>query len=151
MTVITETRYGGVYEGGSWAAFAVSEPASVPSEAFGGDEVAARWWDAPTVPVGLGDSPGEALGRLRFLVARDRKQDEGGYFQVGQTVQVARCAPSDWYSGDVGTVRSVEFRRSKPYVGGLRGQCIYAVDFEDSSDVRVPESYLRTPPTDSMD
>jgi hypothetical protein len=33
----------------------------------------------------------------------------------------------------------------------LRGQCIYAVDFEDSNDVRVPESYLRTPPSDSMD
>lgn len=143
MIVITETRYGGVYEGGPWAAFSVSDLAAVPGDAFSGDPFASGWWDAPSVPVGVGDSPDEALERLRFLLARDQEQDTTGYFNPGDQVEVARCSPSDWYGHGVGVVRCVEFRSSLQHEGGLRGQAVYTVDFDTAVGVRVPEPYLR--------
>ena len=143
VIVITETRYGGVYEGGPWAAFSVSDFNAIPDEAFSGDPFASAWWGSPTVPVGVGDSPDQALDRLRFLVARDQQEEETGCFAPGERVQVASCTPSDWYGEGVGVVRSVEFQPSRPYAGGLRGQCIYSVDFDGATGIRVPEPYLR--------
>jgi hypothetical protein len=143
VAVIIETRYGGVYEGGPWAAFGVDDPKQVPDEALGGDPVAAGWWGSPTVPVGVGDSPDEALDRLRFLTDRDRRSEETGFFEVGAEVRVASSTPDCWYGEGIGVVRSYEFRAALPYVGGLRGQCVYTVDFADSEGVRVPEAYLR--------
>ena len=35
---IVQTRYGGIYEGGAWAAF-LSHPEEIPHDAFGGDSV----------------------------------------------------------------------------------------------------------------
>lgn len=144
VIVITETRYGGVYEGGPWAAFSVSDVDAIPEEAFSGDAFASGWWGSPTVPVGVGDSPDEALERLRFLVARDRQEEQTGYFAPGERVQVARCTPDEWYGKGIGIVRSVEFQRARPYSGGLRGQCIYTVDFDGATGIRVPEPYLRS-------
>lgn len=144
VIVILETRYGGVYEGGSWAAFSVSSHEAVPEDAFGGDPEACGWWGNPTVPVGVGDSPNEALARLEFLMARDRGGKEDSYFAVGDLVRTARCTPSDWYGDGVGIVRAVEFRPLRPYVGGLRGDCVYTVEFDDAAaGVQVPEAYLR--------
>jgi hypothetical protein len=40
---IVRTRYGGVYEGGEWAAF-FCEPQTVPEAAFGDDVECADWW-----------------------------------------------------------------------------------------------------------
>ena len=119
VVVITETRYGGVYEGGPWAAFSVSRLDSVPGEAFGGDTYALDWWDRPTIPVGAGDSPDEAFARLGLLVERDRASAESGLFSPGDLVLTARCTPDDWYPQTIGTVLSVEFRPCRPYVGGL--------------------------------
>ena len=143
VIVITETRYGGVCEGGSWAAFSVSDVDAIPEEAFSGDAFAPGWWGSPTVPVRVGDSPDQALERLPFLVARDQQEEQTGCFAPGERVQVAKCTPDEWYGKGVGVVRSVEFQPSRPYTGGLRGQCIYTVDFDDATGVRVPEPYLR--------
>jgi hypothetical protein len=147
MTVITETRYTGVYEGGPWAAFDVREPSFVPSDAFGGDPVAVDWWSAPTVLVGVGDSPDEALDYLRFLTARDATNNESGYFVPGERVHVASCTPDSWYARGEGVIRSVEFRPQRPYAGGPRGHCVYEVDFNDQDGLLVPERYLRRGPT----
>jgi hypothetical protein len=63
--VIIETRYGGTYEGGSWAAFPSS---SIPEDARGDDLECLDWWMAPTVAVGVGDTPDEALDSLERAV-----------------------------------------------------------------------------------
>ena len=144
VIVITETRYGGVYEGGPWAAFSVSGLDAVPDDAFSsGDPFASGWWDAPSVPVGVGDSPDQALERLRFLLARDQGQETTGYLNPDDQVEVASCAPDEWYGVGVGVVRGVEFRPSLQYDGGLRGKAIFTVDFDTAVGVRVPERYLR--------
>ena len=144
MAVIVETRYGGVYEGGLWAAFGVDDPKQVPDEALGGDPVAAGWWVTPTVPVGVGDSPNQALERLSFLIDRDSRHEETGCFEVGAEVRVASPTPDGWYGEGIGIVRSFEYRAAVPYVGGLRGQCVYTVVFAGTEGVRVPEAYLRS-------
>ena len=143
MVVITETRYGGVYEGGPWAAFSITAFDVMPDDAFGGDPFALAWWDQPSVPVGVGDSPDEALDRLRNLMQRDREHLQTGLFAVGDAVRVARCTPDEWYGSGTGTVHSVEYRPCRPYAGGLRGQCVYSIDFDDVAGIRVPERYLR--------
>jgi hypothetical protein len=63
--VIIETRYGGTYEGGAWAAFQSEE---IPDEVRGGDVECRTWWDAPTVAAGVGATPEEALGMLERVV-----------------------------------------------------------------------------------
>lgn len=61
---ITPDRYSGVYAGGAWLAFPL-DPSAVPEGPFSGDVLAVAWWDdAGDVPVGRGDSPGEAYDDL---------------------------------------------------------------------------------------
>jgi hypothetical protein len=61
---ITPDRYGGVYSGGTWLAFPL-DTAEVPDGPFGGDVVAAAWWDdADDMPVGRGGTPNEAYDDL---------------------------------------------------------------------------------------
>jgi hypothetical protein len=149
VIVIAETRYSGIYEGGPWAGFLVTGPGGapqLPEDAFGGDPAAVDWWWEPTVPVGVGDSPEEALGRLRQLLERDAAKSEDGYFSDGAQVRVADCAPSDYDLGldRRGTVISSEFVRTSPSSGGLRGWCVCTVRGSNSMTVRIPERYLRT-------
>jgi hypothetical protein len=61
---ICPTRYGGVYEGGKWAAFGC-DPWEVPSEAFGDDIACGVWWahDKPMVTA-TGSTPEEAHANL---------------------------------------------------------------------------------------
>jgi hypothetical protein len=72
---LVETRYGGTYEGGRWAAFAKpefyvpygSDPATrtmPPDGAFAEDPVAHLWWLENADRVGVGSLPGEALADL---------------------------------------------------------------------------------------
>ena len=63
--VIIETRYGGGYEGGTWAAFA-SE--NIPEDAQGEDVECRTWWEAPTVAAGVGATPEDALEMLGRVV-----------------------------------------------------------------------------------
>ena len=63
--VIIETRYGGTYEGGLWAAFASPQ---IPAEAQGDDLECGGWWTAPTVAAGAGQSPAQALEMLEEVV-----------------------------------------------------------------------------------
>lgn len=53
---VTQTRYGGVYEGGAWAAFAAPRELVDGSAAFGDDLACDAWWgknsDKPWVAVG---------------------------------------------------------------------------------------------------
>jgi hypothetical protein len=139
VIVIAETRYGGVYEGGPWAAFAVASTAEVPPDAFSGDIAATDWWDAPTVPVAAEDTPDRALRRLHYLLASDQP-----LFAAGASVRVAPCTPSDWYAQGVGRVIAAELRRRPAGSGGPPlGRCVYAVQFEDVGSMQIPESYLR--------
>ncbi|MDP9069276.1 MAG: hypothetical protein M3N53_13155 [Actinomycetota bacterium] len=129
MAVIGETRYGGIYEGGPWAAFDVSatgadpleggehvvvpgfsawhtQPA-VPQEAFGGDSFAIEWWMAgPSVLVGVGDDATQALSHLEHL----RRQAEEGVEKVrryatGLRVGIAGCAHDSMRADDWSPIR----------------------------------------------
>jgi hypothetical protein len=62
--IIIQTRYGGTYEGGRWAAL-YYHPHDFPDEAWGGDTVAAVWWVDHAREVGVGETPDEALEDLR--------------------------------------------------------------------------------------
>lgn len=62
VTIIT-TRYGGAYEGGSWAAFNC-DPEAIPDDATGCDPEADLWWSRPSLPVGVGSTPDKALAAL---------------------------------------------------------------------------------------
>ncbi len=142
VTVITQTRYGGIYEGGPWAAFATTDLAFDPGDAFSGDTFALAWWDTPTVPVGVGETPDQALARPQKLIERDRNQAEEGLFAPGDPVLVARCAPDEWKCAEAAIVVSVEWRPCRPFVGGLRGQGLYTVRCGER-ELTVPERYLR--------
>lgn len=62
VTIIA-TRYTGAYEGGPWAAFNC-DPGDIPDDATGDDTDAFTWWRSPSVPVGVGATPDEALAAL---------------------------------------------------------------------------------------
>ena len=61
---IVQTRYGGIYEGGAWAAF-LSHPEEIPPDAFGGDSVCVSWWSDFVYAVGVGATPDSALADLK--------------------------------------------------------------------------------------
>ncbi len=61
---IVQTRYGGIYEGGAWAAF-LSRPEEIPPDAFGGDSVCVSWWSDFVYAVGVGATPDSALADLK--------------------------------------------------------------------------------------
>ena len=61
---IVQTRYGGIYEGGAWAAF-LSHPEEIPPDAFGGDSVCVSWWSDFVYAVGVGATPDTALADLK--------------------------------------------------------------------------------------
>ena len=67
------TRYGGVYEGGEWAAFACL-PHAVPEKAFGDDITCGEWWANPTVPVAVGPAPQDAYDALRKTLEEGDEQ-----------------------------------------------------------------------------
>lgn len=57
--LIFQTRYGGVYEGGSWAAIANCD--IIPSDAIDDDLICCRWWMSDRAKlVGVGGSPDQA-------------------------------------------------------------------------------------------
>ncbi|MEA2660566.1 MAG: hypothetical protein QOH08_138 [Chloroflexota bacterium] len=60
---IVQTRYGGIYEGGRWAAFLL-RPEELPTDAFGGDIVCVPWWADFGDAVGVGATPDAALADL---------------------------------------------------------------------------------------
>ena len=60
MTII-KTRYGGAYEGGSWAAFNAYD---VPMDATDDDITCCEWWVDHRHEVGVGKSPDLALADL---------------------------------------------------------------------------------------
>jgi hypothetical protein len=61
---IIQTRYGGSYENGTWAAFNCHEN-EVPPAASDDDLTAANyWWSDAAENVGRGESPNEALADL---------------------------------------------------------------------------------------
>lgn len=78
---IIPTRYGGSYEGGSWAAFPC-HPEAIPWQVSGGDPDAWEWWDScESNYVGRGASPEEALTDLKRRLAAvpldDGEEKEG--------------------------------------------------------------------------
>lgn len=59
LTVVL-TRYGGIYEGGRWACFAL-DPEQLPWEAFGGDVDCMIWWRENGADIGTGHTPNDAV------------------------------------------------------------------------------------------
>ncbi|MEM9891318.1 MAG: hypothetical protein AAF962_10695 [Actinomycetota bacterium] len=144
MVLVVETRYGGVYEGGPWGALDVRHPNEVPSAVVGADNEALTWWDDPTVPVGAGDDPSQALRRLRGLAATS---EGSGPFEIGSHVVVANCTPSDWYPTQIGTIAAAV--PLGPLILGptcRTRRWVYEVDFEDRNKLMLPERYLRPHP-----
>jgi hypothetical protein len=69
--VVAPSRYGGMYEGGRWVAFAAE---AVPTGATSGDTVVASWFLKNGWKVGAGDDPNAALADLvRRLEAAEAK------------------------------------------------------------------------------
>lgn len=66
ITVIS-VRYGGIYEGGRWAALPL-RPAEVPPEATGNDVECQGWWERPPLAVGLDTSPDRAVAVLDDVI-----------------------------------------------------------------------------------
>jgi hypothetical protein len=60
---IIRTRYGGIYEGGEWAAFPLHAD-QVPDDVVGDDVTCATWWEQFADAVGVGDTRSSA-GRSR--------------------------------------------------------------------------------------
>ena len=104
--------YRGTYEGGLWASFDVEDWNEVPREAFGGDVTAsAWWWDSPPIFVAVGDSAAEAERQARQC---SWEQPE---FEVGTSVRIAICAPSDYAPGEHGEIVTQSHDRSEGYDG----------------------------------
>ena len=74
---IFQARYGGLYEGGRWIAYA-SHPWNVPHQVSGSDIETAEWFNDHSDDVGVGDSPNDALADLRGRVERKRRERQGG-------------------------------------------------------------------------
>lgn len=82
LTVI-KTRYGGVYEGGPYAAFS-SRYYQIPKDALGSDIPCCGWWARNRHLVGIGASMDEAVSDLtNKLQTVDFPKD-----QFGQTIYV---------------------------------------------------------------
>lgn len=64
LTVI-RTRYGGVYEGGAYAAFGI-EPQQIPDAVLGGDTDCMLWWEAHRQFAGVGDTLEAAVAALEL-------------------------------------------------------------------------------------
>lgn len=141
--VICRTRYGGVYEGGPWAAFLVGSSLDVPAEAFPGDTFAVEWWGDPTELVGVGDDPNEALERLD-AVRRQAKvsPQDGAAFSVGDTARVATCAPDSLRPGGRGRVEHRQWVKSERRGVAVAGRWDYVLNV-DGESIKFPEAYLR--------
>ena len=72
---IIQTRYGGTYEGGAWAAFPIHLE-RVPDDAVGNDVVCVTWWADHGNTVGVGATPDAALADLEAKIAA------GQYFRA---------------------------------------------------------------------
>lgn len=84
VTLIT-TRYGGVYEGGAWAAFPCRAH-EVPRETVADDVTCVMWWEEHGAAIGVGATPEDALADLD---AKGRA-DEPTTFSVREIVTYLR-------------------------------------------------------------
>ena len=89
--VIAPARYGGIYEGGQWAAFGARE---VPDGAVSSDVECSQWWINPTCLVGVGRNPGEAYERLvaAFRACRHLETKALGHRDVNNKIMIECCA-----------------------------------------------------------
>jgi len=72
--VVRETRYGGVYEGGSWFAYSGY---GFPVEAIGDDcECADFWGSEASNKLGVGNTPNEAVEHLVQIYLRLEEEKE---------------------------------------------------------------------------
>ena len=63
--VIMQTRYGGTYEGGTWAAFCCGEDEEAEvMGAFSDDTTCSCWWAENFRKVGVAETPDRALENL---------------------------------------------------------------------------------------
>jgi hypothetical protein len=74
VTIIA-TRYGGIYEGGAWAAFPVGAE-RIPPLAISDDSTCVTWWADYGNAVGVGATPNAALADLEAKIAA------GQYFRA---------------------------------------------------------------------
>lgn len=138
MVVVLRTRYQGIYEGGSWAAFDVDSLDDVPDLAWAGDVWACEWWQSPTIPVGVGDNEVEARADLVWA----RRENEGiraNRWGIGDLVRFAPSVPDQFLpptrerSGRITHVaRVAQFARP-----------LYTVTTRGGVSVEAPAYYLR--------
>jgi hypothetical protein len=79
--VIRQSRYGGIYEGGTWFAIGNHDEASMSEEYFsyiyGDDCDAVDFWDSPfSKEIGVGQSPNEALGDLLYKYSTPNRPEK---------------------------------------------------------------------------
>ena len=67
------TRYGGIYEGGEWAAFPIHFE-EIPPDVDGDDATCATWWADFAHAVGVGDTPDVALADLEAKCAANGRR-----------------------------------------------------------------------------
>ena len=72
VTIIA-TRYGGIYEGGAWAAFPLDFE-QLPPQIDDDDVTCATWWSDYGYSVGVGNSPNAALADLEAKTAANGKR-----------------------------------------------------------------------------
>jgi hypothetical protein len=71
--VISQSRYGGVYEGGEW--FCMANCDFIPDDAVGDDEACADFWASKAAAnIGIGKTPNDAF--FDMLHRHDRGLDE---------------------------------------------------------------------------
>ena len=63
---IFQSRYSGVYEGGSWFAVADADKVNLEEGPYGDDEACVEWFSENYGEIGVGDTPDEALQSLLF-------------------------------------------------------------------------------------
>jgi len=142
--VVAQTRYRGTYEGGRWAAFEVWGPPGgeihVPPEAFGSDTVAVEWWwGGPSVAVGIGETPGDALDHLMHKIRHPSEP----FVPIGARVSVAD-APDFWQHDGVAVVAdAVSEPRLGEFAPAGASEWEYLLRFDNGDERKVPESYLR--------
>jgi hypothetical protein len=66
---IVSARYGGIYEGGAWVAFA-RFPDELPIEWNAGDVFASRYYEEHSAEIGVGTTPDEAHRNLLDNIER---------------------------------------------------------------------------------
>lgn len=89
---IFQSRYSGVYEGGTWFSVANSDTIDMENGPYGDDESCAEWFSINKSIVGVGETPDEALQNLKFKIELKRT--------IKRIIEIGPMIGKSGYSGD---------------------------------------------------